>query len=213
MDTPTLVVVLVGILIGIIALVLFLMFGLPPLIRLYVRSTGTPASATILERRFGRWTAYTGGEYNHSVSAQQVILKLQVRPPNEAPYVAEDKFMARAMDLMRLNEGCDVQVVIARGNPKRVVCLPETVTASANAPVSARAGLAMADFAEQASHGGRVGPEQVMQALRAQGIQPRPPVTADDPKAKIEQLKEMLNSGLITQAEFESKKKEILARM
>jgi hypothetical protein len=45
------------------------------------------------------------------------------------------------------------------------------------------------------------------------GIHVSPPVALDDPKAKLEKLKEMLASGLITQQEFEAKKKEILARM
>jgi hypothetical protein len=211
MDSTTM--LFVAGLIGAIALLVFLFFGLPPLLRYYVRSTGQPAKATILQIRFGRWTVHSGGEHSQNVSAQQVILRLEVHPPNDAPYIAEDKFMAKALDLMRLNEGCEIQVFIARNNPKRVVCLPNTVTAASNAPVAARAGLAMASFAEQASRGGLVGAEQVLEALRAQGIQPAPPVAEDDPQVKIEKLKDMLNSALITQAEFESKKKEILARM
>ncbi len=209
----TWILLLVGGLIAVVVLIMFLIFGLPPLRRYYVRSTGEPATATILEMRLGRWAMYSGGEYSHNVTAQQVILKLEVHPTNGAPYVAEDKFMAKAMDLMRLNEGCDLQVYIARNDPKRVVCVPSSVTASAQAPVAARAGLAMANLAEQASRGGSTGAQQVLEALRAQGIQATPPIAADDPQAKLEKLKSMLNSGLITQAEFESKKKDILARM
>ena len=201
-----------GLISGIVLLVL-LIFGLPPLLRYYVKSTGEPAKATILEKRFGRWIMYSGSEYSRNVSAQQVILKLEVHPTNGMLYIAEDKFMAKAMDLLRLNVGCDIQVRIARNNPKRVVCLPNTVVASSNAPVQARAGLAVANFAEQVSRGGLAGAEQVREALQAQGIQAVLPITQDDPKAKIEKLKDMLDSGLITQQEFETKKREILAKM
>lgn len=193
--------------------ILFLFLGLPPLLRLYVRSTGTRASATILEKRYGRGTMYSGSEYNHNVVAQKIILKLEVHPADAAAYVAEDRFMAKGMDNMRLNVGCDVQVSIARNNPKRVVVLPETVTASPNAPVQARAGLAMANFAEQVAHGGAAGPEQVMAALRAQGVRTSTPAAPDDPKAKLEKLQEMLNAGLITQQEFAAKRAEILAKL
>jgi len=39
------------------------------------------------------------------------------------------------------------------------------------------------------------------------------PARAEDPKAKLEALKEMLSTGLITQEDFDQKKKEILGRM
>jgi hypothetical protein len=213
MDSQT-ISLLVWEIIGGIALLVFLIFGLPPLMRYYVKLTGEPARATILEIRFGRWTAYSGSGSSQSVTAQRVILKLEVHPANAMPYTAEDKFMAKAMDLLRLNQGCDLQVRIARHNPKRVVCLPDTLTASSSAPLEARGGLAMANLAEQVSRGKVAGPQQVLDALGAHGIFPADlPVTPADPKAKIEMLKNMLDSGLITQQEFEDKKKDILARM
>ena len=144
--------------------------------------------------------------------SQKIILKLEVHPSNGAPYIAEDRFMAKSMDVMRLNEGCDVQVSVARNHPKWVVCLPETVTASPNAPVQARASLAMADFAEQVSRGGSTDPQQVMEALRARGVRTSTLAAPDDPKAKLEKLKEMLTEGLITQKEYEAKKAEILSK-
>jgi hypothetical protein len=199
-----------GVVVGVTLLAL-LIIASPRLLRSYVISTGQPARAIILEKRLGRWATYSK-EDGGNLLAQQLILKLQVHPPQGAPYVAEDKFMAKLIDLRRLNEGCDVQVRIARNNPQRVVCLPETVAASPNAPVAARAGLAMANFAEQASRGGPAGAEQAVEALRAQGIQARP-MAQEDPKAKLAKLKEMLDSGLITPQEFEAKKREILARI
>jgi len=130
------------------------------------------------------------------------------------PYVAEDRFMAKAMDMLRLNAGCDIQVRIARHNHKRIVCLTETLTAPSNAPVEARSGLAMADIAVKVSRGEVTGTQQMLDALKAQGIFPAEQVVEPgNPKAKIEMLKNMLDNGLITQQEFENKKKEILARM
>ncbi len=202
--------------VGIVFFILFLFLGLPPLLRMYIKSTGERTLATILEKRYARGTIYSGRGQNSNVIAQNIVLKLEVHPINGATYIAEDRFMAKSMEIMRLSEGCDLQVSIARNNPKWVVSLPETVTASPNASVQARAGLAMANFAEQVAHGGATGPEQVMAALRAQGVRPyTPPApsTQADPKAKLEKLKEMLNSGLITQQEFETKKAEILSKM
>ena len=47
-----------------------------------------------------------------------------------------------------------------------------------------------------------------------QGETPAPtPADLKDPKEKLTRLKEMLNEGLITEAEYESKKAEILAEM
>jgi hypothetical protein len=199
-----------GVVVGVTLLAVLILAG-PRLLRSYVISTGAPARATILQKRLGRWATYSK-EDGGNMLAQQVILSLQVYPAQGAPYVAEDTFMAKMIDLRRLNEGCDIQVRIARNNPQRVVCLPETVAASANAPVAARAGVAMANFAEQVARGGPAGAEHAVAALQAQGIQPRP-LVQDDPKAKIAKLKEMLDSGLITPQEFEAKKREILARM
>jgi membrane protease subunit (stomatin/prohibitin family) len=46
--------------------------------------------------------------------------------------------------------------------------------------------------------------------------QPQQPAAAapqEDPKAKLKQLKEMLDDGLITKEEYEKKKQDILSRM
>ncbi len=206
--------VLPFLIIGVVLLILFLIYGVPFLIRTYVKSTGELADATIIDFRSGRGAVYSGSEYNHQLVAQKIILKLEVHPKNGAPYVTEDRFMAKAMDLMKLRPGCNIQVRVAAGNPKRVVCLPETVTASASAPVEARASVAIANLVANAKNNGSgMSPEDVMKAFQAQGIRSRPMTTPDDPKAKLEQLKEMLNSGLITQQEFEAKKAEILSKM
>ena len=231
----------VGILL-LVGLTMFFIYGLEPLKRSILKSSGQPATAKIIGKQFGRWVTYSGSEYSSSVSSQQIILKLEVHPPAGVAYIAQDKFMAKAMDLMRLNEGCMIQVYIDKHNPQRVVCDPKTVTVSANSPAASRAGLAMADLVGQFSQGGAVpSTDQVLDALKAQGLNVTPPVIPanyasmvppniptsyasmvppvipgmgqDDPKTKIEKLNEMLTAGLITQQEFDAKKKEILARM
>jgi hypothetical protein len=194
-------------------LIIFLFFGLEPSTRYFVRKTGQPARAVILERRYGRWATYTGSEHNASMTSQQVILKLEVHPLNDMPYTAEDKFMAKGLDMLRLSPGCEIQVAIAKNNPKRVVCLPETVSAPADASAQARTGLAMADIAEQVARGGSASQEQVLQVLQAHGVQTSTPSPQENTRAKLEELKAMLDAGLIDQSDFDSKKKDLLAKM
>jgi membrane protease subunit (stomatin/prohibitin family) len=50
------------------------------------------------------------------------------------------------------------------------------------------------------------------QSLQGQGQAPAP-AAKEDPLAVLKKLKEMLDAGLITQAEFDTKKTEVLARM
>ncbi len=194
-------------------LILFLIFGLPPLLRWYVKSTGERARAVIKEMHTGRWATYTGAHATGQLSRQQVILKLEVHPNNSPAYLAQDRFMAKAIDLMRFSPGCEMQVARFPGHPTWVVSLPETINASENAPAQARINLAMAKMVEKASHGGRVDPQAMLKSLQAEGLNVRSMKLSDDPKTKLEQLKSMLASGLITEKEFESKKAEILSRI
>jgi hypothetical protein len=235
---------------------IFLIFGLEPLTRMIIKSSGIPARAKILEKKFGKWVMYSGGEYNQNVTGQQLVLKLEVHPQNEMPYICEDKFMAKPVDLMRLNEGCELQVMISKSNPQKVVCLPDTATAPEGASSQTRAGAALADIVEQAIHGEVPTTDQVLDALKSQGFQTTSFTTTNfsaltpdqqhkveealkmagqnpgmaqvlrtqgmktsvvtnvsDPKDTLEKLKEMLDSGLISQSEYDQKKKEILERM
>ena len=134
-------------------LIIFLLVGLQPLMRAIIKSTGTPARARILDRSIGKWVMTDGNEYSRNVTRQLITLKLEVHPQDAITFITEDKFMAKPEDLMKLNAGCDIQVMIAKDNPERVVCLPETVTAPVDAPARARAGVAMADIVEQALQG------------------------------------------------------------
>ena len=55
----------------------------------------------------------------------------------------------------------------------------------------------------------------ILAALLAGGCaKPAPaPASSEDPKQRLKQLKEMLDEGLVTEAEYEAKKTEILAGM
>lgn len=110
----------------------FVYIGVPGMIfRWYIKSTGEPARAVILERRMGNLTMYSGGgEYETGkLTSQQVALKLEVHPTNGAVYVAEDHFWATPFGITQMTPGREMQVVIARNHPKRVVSLPETLAA------------------------------------------------------------------------------------
>jgi hypothetical protein len=216
-------VVLPILIVGAVFLVLFLIFGVPFLIRVYIKSTGELANAKILEMHYGRGAVYSGSEYNHTLVSQKIILKLEVHPNNSTSFMAEDRFMAKARDMMKLRPGVNIQVRFLEGNHNRVVCLPETATASTDAPLGARASMAIADLM---SSGSAMSPEEVLKAFEAQGIhsQPmmaaedilktfqvqgmqfQPTVSQDDPKTRLEKLKSMLDEGLITRQEFNAKK-------
>lgn len=47
----------------------------------------------------------------------------------------------------------------------------------------------------------------------APAVQPQAPAPSEDPSLKLKKLKEMLDSGLITEDDYEAKKTEILAKM
>lgn len=109
----------------------FIYIGVPGMIfRWYIKSTGEPARAVILERRMGNLTMYSGGgEYETGkLTSQQIVLKLKVHPNNGAAYIAEDHFWATPFGISQMTPGREMQVVIARNNPMRVVSLPETLT-------------------------------------------------------------------------------------
>ncbi len=120
----------------------FIYIGVPgTLYRWHIKSTGERARAVILERHHGGLEMYTGGdEYGHGgqLTSRQIVLKLEVHPNNGATYIAEDRFWVNAMYARRLTPGSEMQVVISRNNPKRVVSMPETLHTSANASAKAR---------------------------------------------------------------------------
>lgn len=170
MESLIVIILIVGILI-VLSLIFFFAFGYQPMVREIIKSTGTPARARILEQKYGNLIITNGSNYNQSINRQKVTLKLEVHPTDAMPFICEDRFLANPEDLMRLSPGCDVQVMIAQNNPHKVVCLPETVTASADAPAGARANVALADIVEQAVQGVAPSTDQVLEALKTQGFQ------------------------------------------
>jgi hypothetical protein len=195
------------VLVALLIVAFLLMYLLPVLTRQIIKSSGELANAVILEVNHGKNAVYSG---DRNLTAQELIIKLEVQPANGPAYQAQDRFMANTLDMMKLRAGCDLQVRVSKSNPAKVVCLPETIRASANAPLESRASLAMASLV---ANNGKASPEDVRKAFEAQGIRQRPQPEADDPKAKLEKLKDMLDSGLITQTEFEAKKADILAKL
>lgn len=164
-------IILVGGIVFVTVLIILFAVGYQPLMRAIIKSSGTPARARILEQKVGKWVMTNGSNYNQSISRQQITLKLEVHPTDAMPYICEDRFMAKPEEMMRLTPGCDVQVMISQNNPQRVVCLPETVTASADAPADSRANVALAGIVEQAMHGTAPTSEDVLEALKSRGFQ------------------------------------------
>jgi hypothetical protein len=204
--------ILIGIpvLLVLVFVVIGLAIAFPYISRALVKSTGTPAEAVILSKRDGKKAVY-GSE--RSLIAQEIILKLEVHPTAGAPYETEIRYMAGVMDAMRLEPGYIVQVRVARGNPSNVAVLAETSRPGPNASNVARAQVAVANFAQKVARGEVASGQSVMETLQAEGVHTRPMAAPDDPKLKLEKLKELLAAGLITQQEFETKKAEILAQM
>jgi hypothetical protein len=52
--------------------------------------------------------------------------------------------------------------------------------------------------------------EEIMRFMHSGGAHPQPQVASADPKAKLKQLKEMLDEDLITQEEYEQKRAALL---
>lgn len=104
-----------------IFLVIFLIYGLPIATRLYVRFTGEVAYAKVLKVK-------TGPSLTHSwLGMKEVTANLEVHPQNGEPYVTEDRYVTWKMDFFPLRPKCIVQVRVASGNSKRVVCIPDTL--------------------------------------------------------------------------------------
>lgn len=104
-----------------IFLVIFLIYGLPVVTRLYVRFTGETAYAKVLKVK-------TVPSLTHSwLGMKEVTAELEVHPQNGDPYVTEDRHVTWTMDFFPLRPGCVVQVRVASGNPKHVVSIPDTL--------------------------------------------------------------------------------------
>jgi hypothetical protein len=170
-----------------------------------IKSNSDLVSAVILEtKKIGSEIQVSSGgtRYSHTNTEiyQPVRVKLEIHPNNGAPYIAYDKFNAHwyptsANQLKEpLTPGSKLQVAVSRFNPQWVVALLETLPP----PYEQR----------------NIERERSMQSMPKDSIvsinEANP---TNDPKAELGKLKEMLNSGLITQQDYEKKKSELLSRM
>jgi hypothetical protein len=121
-------------------------------------------------------------------TVQPVRVKLEVHPNNRAAYIAYDRFKVKGR--IDLPVGGEMQVEVSRFNPHWVVALPETTTHVGGQ--SQKQGISPGIFGISSMSSGQ---------------------PANDPKAELGKIKEMLDSQLITQQDYEKKKDEILAKM
>jgi Short C-terminal domain/Protein of unknown function (DUF3592) len=192
-------------------LALFLIFGVPALIRRNIKATGELANATILDVNCG----YSRGRYSGEFLDQNITLKLEVHPTNGIIFTTKDRFKAEGKYIMNLRAGNTIQVKVSKANPKKVVSLPETAPAFASMSKEGLRGIGMSSLAALTERGGAAGQRAtaILEVLEKQGISSQSVGIVNDPKVELEKLKEMLISGLITQSEFDNKKAEILSRM
>ncbi len=167
---------------GVFGFVMFWVYGFTPIFHWFIRSNGVPAKAVVLEVKKAGWGWDAGGRNSQSLLFQPVRVKLEVHPNNGMPYAAMDRFNAKP-DVYRnkLKPGVEMQVAIARMNSQWVASLPETIV-------------------DTSAH----------QMKGKSQYHPTDEEDDDDPKARFLKLKDMLSSGLITQQEYDQKKKEIL---
>ncbi len=182
--------------------------ALPPIRNWLIKSNSDPAKATILEiKKIGSGFesgSTSGGSRRDLVNAtkdyQPVWVKLEVHPNNGTSYIASDRFNAETLFLRDITAGAEMQVAVSRLYRYWVVALPETARRSQQDNQSVAKGPSVSF---QGSGINMQGPGIFMA-----GNNP-----ANDPKAELGKLKEMLDSGLITQQDYEKKKNEILSKM
>ena len=163
-------------------LIMFWVYGLSPILHLIIKSSGQRARAIVLEVKEAGWGWYSGGRYSETLVFQPVKVKLEIHPNTGAPYVAIDRFNAmRDVYRNKLKPGVELQVAVAGFDDTWVACLTETIVEP---------------------------PVHRMSAIPHN--QPAQDDDDDDPKARLQKLKGLLSSGLITQQEYDEKKKEIL---
>jgi hypothetical protein len=171
---------------GLFCLIIFWVYGFTPIFHWFIKSNSEPAQAVILEVKKAGWAWDSGGRYSQGMVFQPVRVKLEVHPNNGAAYIANDRFNAKAKFYSKLKPGSQIQVSIFRPNPQWVASLQETV----------------AEVQEQNAN---------KQIHKGQTENRKP--AGGNAKKQLEELKQMLASGLITQEDYDDKKAEILEDM
>ncbi|MGB8648045.1 MAG: SHOCT domain-containing protein [Anaerolineae bacterium] len=207
-----------GLVFGSVILALVLSFVVPTLSRMYVRSSGVTANATLVSVRASTGAIYSGSEYYGNLLAQNMTLVMDVRPRSGSTYRAEDTLTVSNKYFTSLLPGASLQVKVNPANPKHVVALLDTLQSPANMAganmmgtnlgaivnaVAARSPEA-ASLLQQAQQAGQV------QVLDLRGMTRGQPA---DVAAELKQLKELADAGVITPTDFETKKAELLKRL
>jgi hypothetical protein len=184
--TGIFIIVVAGLVIG--ALYYLWLFLTPLLRKWLIKINCERAKAIILEvKEIGNGYAVRSN-MTSMYTVQPVRVKLEVHPNSGAAYTAYDRFKVKGR--IDLQVGDELQVEVSRFNPRWVVALPETTTHVGGQ--SQKQGISPSIFGIPSMSSGQ---------------------PASDPKAELGKIKEMLDSQLITQQDYEKKKDEILAKM
>ena len=234
MDIGTIIWYGICIVIGLVAIYLLWLLWVylsPPVLHLLIKLSSEQTKAIILEiKNAGQGFAersYSGMQTNFDYSTfQPVRVKLEVHPINGTPYITHDRFTLHNSSY-ELKPGAEIQVAVSRLNPRWVASLLET--ARYNGEQSPKAELLKAKEMlrsgtitqqEYEKKVQEIFPSMSGISMSGPGISMSGPGISisggqsnNDPKAELEKLKEMLNSGLITQQDYEKKKDEILSKM
>lgn len=127
-------------------------------------------------------------------------IPLEIHPPQGAPYEIDYVFPTARMKAA-ITMGMEIPVKLLPDQPERVAVQWDAQQAS----IAAAGGdVAAVMGGLQETYGGVA--DQAMRQAQAN-------MAAEDPAAKLQKLSQMRDSGLITPAEFEAKKAEILEAM
>jgi len=184
--TGIFIIVVAGLVIG--ALYYLWVFLAPLLRKWLIKLNSERAKAIILEVKEIGNGYIVRSNMTSTYTVQPVRVKLEVHPNTGSPYIAYDRFKAKGRYFLPV--GGEMQVEVSRFNPHWVVALPETTTHEG--VQSQKQGISPSIFGISSISSGQ---------------------PANDPKAELGKIKEMLDSQLITQQDYEKKKDEILAKM
>jgi hypothetical protein len=184
--TGIFIIVVAGLVIG--ALYYLWVFLTPLLRKWLIKLNSERSKAIILEVKEIGNGYIVRSNMTSTYTVQPVRVKLEVHPNNGAAYTAYDRFKVKGRIFLPV--GGEMQVEVSRFNPHWVVALPETTTHEG--VQSQKQGISPSIFGISSISSGQ---------------------PANDPKAELGKIKEMLDSQLITQQDYEKKKDEILAKM
>jgi hypothetical protein len=134
-------------------------------------------------------------------------IPLEVHPPEGEPYPIDYVFPVVRMQ-SPLILGTEVPIKISVDDPQHVAVRWDAEKAEIAAAGGALA-AAEAGFANSYGDTTKATMAKAMQQYQGGGATPVPPVDAD-PKSRLEKLEELKTAGLIDDAEYESKKQQII---